>query len=143
MNTYIRFFVLFLLIMTLPRLANAAMPVEIIQTTGDTVGQRLVYYVKEGIRASNSMTLAFDEKTPRMQVEIVTIDQNPANPGYSTAYSFVVLWENPNQPFPFYLNQYVGYCGANRVRACADDLVANISQNSDEIIKLLINASKN
>lgn len=129
--------------MSVPRLANATMPVEIVQTTADSVGQRLVYYVKEGLRASNSMTLAFDAKTSRMQVEIVTIDQNPANPGYSTAYSFVILWENPNQPFPFYLNQYVGYCGADRVRACADDLVADISQNSDAIIKLLINASKN
>lgn len=141
MSTATKYFLLVLLGTVFPVIANATMPVEIVQTTSDSVGQRLVYYVKEDIRASDSMTLTFNEKIPRLQVQIVTIDENPANPGYSTAYSFVVLWENPKELFPFFLNNYVGYCGADRVRACASDLVANISENSDEIIKLLINTS--
>ena len=77
-----------------------------------------------------------------MQVNVVTLDQNTSNPGYSSAYAVVILWNNPDQPFPFYLTQYVGYCGSSRVRECADGLVANISEQADRIIKLLQAATK-
>ncbi len=120
----------------------AEMPVEVISRTPDTVGQRLVFAMKEGIRTSASLGISFDQTKPRMQVNVVTLDQNSSNPGYSTTYSLVILWDNPEQVFPFYLTQYVGYCGSNRVRECADDLVASVSEKSDEIIKLLQTATK-
>jgi hypothetical protein len=122
--------------------AFAEMPVEVISTTPDTVGQRLVFAMKEGIRTSASLGISFDQTKPRMQVNVVTLDQNSPNPGYSSAYSVVVLWNNPEQVFPFYLTQYVGYCGSSRVRECADGLVANVSEKADEIIKLLQVATK-
>lgn len=74
--------------------ANAQIPVEVLNTSNDTVGQRLVYYLKEGIRTSSSMTLTFDERV-RMQVMVVTLDQDSRNPGYSTAYSVVLVWKIP------------------------------------------------
>src|SRR5690348_15967835 len=90
--------------------ALAVMPVEVQSKTPDMVGQRLVFAFKEGIRSSASLGISFDESTPRMQVSVVTLDQNPSMPGYSTVYSVVILWNNPAQVLPYYLQQYVGYC---------------------------------
>ena len=122
--------------------ALAEMPIEIISTTPDVVGQRLVFALKEGIRSSSSLGISFDQSKARMQVNVVTLDQSTSSPGYSTVYAVVILWNNPAQPFPFYLTQYVGYCGSSRVRECADGLVANISEQSDSLLKLFQAASK-
>jgi hypothetical protein len=122
--------------------AWAEMLVEINSTSNDTVGQRLVYYLKEGIRSSSSLGISFDQKQARLQVNVVTLDQDTRIPGYSTVYSVVILWNNPEKPFPFYLNQLVGYCGSGRVRECADGLVANVSEQADNIIRLLKTVSQ-
>lgn len=60
-----------------------------------------------------------------------------ADPGNSTAYSFVITMTVKDQPLPFYLNQYVGYCGTANVQECAHGLVAGISENSESVIRLL------
>lgn len=124
------------------QLAFAEMPVEINSTTPDTVGQRLVFALKEGVRSSTSLGISFDQSKPRMQVNLVTLDQSTTSPGYSTVYAVVILWNNPAQPFPFYLTQFVGYCGSSRVRECADGLVANVSEQADSVLKLFQAASK-
>jgi len=124
------------------QLAFAEMPVEINSTTPDVVGQRLVFALKEGIRSSSSLGISFDQSKPRMQVNVVTLDQSTTSSGYSTVYAVVILWNNPAQPFPLYLTQFVGYCGSNRVRECADGLVANVSEQADGMLKLFQAASK-
>lgn len=123
-------------------LAEAKMPVEINNTTPDTVGQRLVYALKEGIRTSSSLDITFDSSKPRLQVKVVTLDTDVKGSGYSTTYSVVILWNNPDNFAPFYLTQYVGYCGTSRVVECANGLVANVSEQSDEILKLFAVALK-
>lgn len=132
----------FLCCILIGKSAFAEMPVEIVSTAPDTVGQRLVFGLKEGIRSSTSLGLSYDKSKPRLQVNIVTLDQNPSNPGYSTVYAVVVVWNNPNQGFPLYLNQYVGYCGSNRVRECADSILSVVSETSDSLLKLLLTPSK-
>lgn len=112
------------------------MPIQVNATSNDMVGQRFVYFVKEDIRSSSSLTLTIDS-TLRMQLLIVTLDQNPTSPGNSTAYSVVLTLVNPQQPFPFYLNQYVGYCGSSRVKECAQDIVANTADEAEQVIRLL------
>jgi hypothetical protein len=120
--------------------AQAQTPVEINNTSKDVVGQRLVFQVKEGIRRSSALAIEFDQSKPRMQVNIVTMDQDARNPGYSTVYSIVVLFQNPAQPFPFYLTQYVGVCGSGRVRECGDGIVANISEQADDLLRAVSGA---
>lgn len=123
-------------ILLITKTAIAETPVEIISDTPDSAGQRLVFAAKERIRASSSLGIYFDQTVPRMQVRIVTLDQSPSNPGYSTVYSVVFLWNNPKLPFPIYLSQRVGYCGSKRVDECADRLVANIAEESEPMARL-------
>jgi len=134
-------FLFFAVLLSFSSLCRASMPVEVEATADDPVGRQLVFRVKEAIRTSSSMELSFDESKARMQVHMVTLDQSRDSPGLSTAYSVVLTWNNPEQPFPFYLNQYTGYCGADRVKSCAEGIVANTSEASDAIIKLLVQAA--
>ena len=122
--------------------ARAEMPMEVISTADDPVGRQLVYAVKEKIRQSSSMEITFDSTETRMQTYMVTMDQYRDNPGVSTVYSVVVTWNNPEQPFPFFLTQYTGYCGASKVESCAADVVAGVSEQSDSVIRLLVKAAQ-
>lgn len=117
-------------------LAQAQMPVEVNGTTPDPVGQRLVFAVKERIRSSKSLAMSFDSKVARMQVNVVTLDQNREQPGNSSSYAVVVLWNNPADLLPYYLTHFVGYCGSAKVNECADGVVATISEQADELTRL-------
>jgi hypothetical protein len=110
------------------------MPVEVAATANDSVGSQLVYQVKEGLRRSTSLELILNDSAVRLQARIVTLDQDPGNPGNATVYSVVLNWVNPKQPFPFYLTQYTGYCGSTVVRSCAETIVSKISEESDSIL---------
>lgn len=126
-----------LLLVSAPSLAEGfKMPVEVLATANDSVGKRLVYFVKEGIQSSATLEPVLNPSIG-IRLLIVTIDQNTNNPGYSTAYSFVVTWVSNEQPFPYYLNQYVGYCGSSRVQECAQELVASTAENSEQVLRLL------
>lgn len=126
----------FLLLGAVAHAESFKMPVEVVATAEDSVGSRLVYFVKEGIQSSSTLELSISPELG-LRVMIVTLDQDSRNPGYSTAYSFVVTWVNTQQPFPYFLNQYVGYCGSSRVQECAQVLVAHIAENSESVLRLL------
>lgn len=131
-------FLLVILLTSFSGICAAVMPVEVDATADDPVGRQLVFHVKENIRTSSSMKLSFDGSKARLQVHILTLDQSRDSPGISTAYSVVITWKIPDQPFPLYLTQYTGYCGADRVRSCAEGIVANTSEASDAFIKELV-----
>jgi hypothetical protein len=135
-------YVIAVLLSLVTGVCHAGMPVEVEATGDDSVGRQLVFKIKEGIRSSSSMNMSFDDAEARMQVHVVTLEQSSDSPGYSTVYSVVITWNNPEQPFPFYLNQYTGYCGLNRVQSCADGIVADVSEASDAVLKLLARALK-
>ena len=124
----------------LPTVAYAAMPLEVEDSSKDSVGGRLIYQVKEKVRASSSLKLTYDTSTPRLQARFVTLDGNKN--GRSTVYSLVLTWDRGDDSLPLYLTQVTGLCGSSLVSECADDLVADISRESDKIISVLQNSSE-
>lgn len=128
--------ILLLILAIIPVAALAQMPVEVVNTGSDSVGQRLVYFLKEGIRKSSSMTLTLDDRS-RMQVHFASLDPDSRSPGRASAYSVVVAWKNPQQHIPLFLSHFVGYCGGAGVRECADSMVANISEQSELVTQLV------
>ena len=129
----------FMLLVFLPaaRAGEVVVPVQVVATSSDSVGQRLVYQLKEGIRRSTRLDLTDDAKLG-MQLSVVTLEGDRSSPGSYTIYSVVWSWNNPEQNlFPFYLTSSVGNCGSNRVQACAEDLVADTDEQSTRVIQLL------
>ena len=126
------------LIATFP--AKAAMPIEVVTAANDPVGRQVAFAIKENLKNSPSFVFSYDKSAARMQAHIATLanaETAGADPG--TVFSVVVTWYNPEQPFPFYLTQYAGRCTTEHIQDCANDVVARISDKSDEIIGLLVN----
>ena len=120
--------------------ASAATPVEVISTAPGNDGSRFVFALKERIPSSSSLEKTVDASKPRMQVLIVTIDPG-VNSGM-TAYSVVITWKNPAQPYPMYLTQYVGTVGTSHISEAADGMAAGISEQADALLSLYQNAPK-
>jgi len=96
----------------------------------DTVGQRLLYQVREGIRKSAGMELADSEDQSIITVSITSMapdkDDN-ARTVLSAAWSVV----NPSNltGLRFYLSSSVRICGTNRVATCAEGIVAETEKH--------------
>jgi hypothetical protein len=118
--------------------ATTAMPVEIISTGDDAVGQRLIYAVKEKIRSSSSLQLTFNQTKPRIQVYIGTMDLtgNGLESSVATSFSIAIAFKDSNRPLPLLLDNFPGYCGTSRVNEEADSIVAAISEQVDYILKM-------
>lgn len=134
-------FIAVVCLLMLSEIAGAQMPVQVVHTGTDRIGQQLVFYYKEAIRGSNSFKIAL-EPTLGIRVRVVTLDPDDANRGYSTTYSVTWTWNNPQQPFDYYLTSYVGICGADRVRSCADDLLVVTSNQLEDLQRLLTPTSR-
>lgn len=108
--------------------ASAQVKIHVVSNTDDTVGGRLAFGIKEGIRRSSGMQLVGLESDALLTVHIVTIDPsaNTANAGNQTVYSVVLTARTLHEtPVNMYLENIVGHCGARRVAECADGLVAD------------------
>lgn len=111
-------------------------PVYVIETSPDPVGTRLVYALREQLRASHGLALVSNESDSFLQVNLVTID--PGNKGRETVYSAVITVRQLGRPTArLYWNNFVGVCGASRVKECANGLIAYIDKSSTDIRALL------
>jgi len=115
---------------------NAQVKVHVISTADDSVGSRLVFGIREGIRRSSGMELVGLESDALVTIRIVTIDPsaNTASAGSQTVYSMVVTAKTMHEtPVDMYLENIVGHCGARRVSECADGLVADTDKWAGQV----------
>lgn len=110
-----------------------AQRVYVSATAEDSVGSRLAFAIKEGIRRSAGLSLADREDDGLIGVRIVTLDPDEDR-GNRTIYS--VVWTVKtlhDTPVTMYLTNSVGICGSNRVAACADNLVADTDARATQV----------
>lgn len=113
------------------------MPVEVVDLSDDMVGERLVYYVKEGIRESNAFRLTNSDES-RVKLIISTMDRFQDTPNISSQYCVVWVFvgaSNSDFPWPIYLNHTIGYCGSDVVKTSAEGIVASTDRLISEIQK--------
>lgn len=116
---------------------DAQVKVHVISTADDTVGSRLVFGIREGIRRSSGMELVSLESDALVTIRIVTIDPsaNTESAGHQTVYSMVVTAKTMHEtPVDMYLENIVGHCGARRVSECADGLVAATDKWAEKVV---------
>jgi len=92
----------------------------------DTVGQRLVYKIREALRRSASMKLADTYSESIVQSSIVCLSPKESDRGVITRYSHAVTFMNSKGTYDYQLTHGVGTCGSDRVDSCADTIVASI-----------------
>jgi hypothetical protein len=107
--------------------AQKKIPVDVIgdPNQDDLVGQRLVFAVKEAIRASQGMVLLQDTSRARLVVGFSTMRIGSDN----TAVAVILSFDEPALPLNGYLlSGYVKGCSATRVKECAEEILAYIDQ---------------
>jgi len=117
----------------------AQMPVEIMGTCQDPVGQKLLYNIKEQVSSSSLMYQTFEDEY-RMQIQIVTLPMDDNYPANGAIYSFVVNWVNPEQVLPLFLTSYVGKCGSLVAEEVAANLVSSAYNEVEELLKAIYQA---
>lgn len=95
----------------------------VIAAADDSVGSRLVYALREGVRRSAGLKYVAQRDDSEMTITVLTLGVDGKNDGHRTIYS--VVWTRPFiVRFDEYIDHIVGVCGAERIRECADHLLA-------------------
>lgn len=105
---------------------------------GDSVGERIGYKIKEGIRGSQSMELAGEYIKSTVQLTIICKEPSAEDRGTSSTYSSTITALNTRGLFDYLLSVSIHECGTTRVAECAESAVASI----DEEIGHLMTAKK-
>lgn len=106
--------------------ATQSVAVEVVDQSQGMVGERLLYFVREGFRRSAAFRLT-EAAEPRLQVIIATMPKFEDNPNTSTMYSVVwnvVLGNESSGWTPLYLDNTLGYAGSDVVTTSAETIVA-------------------
>src|SRR5262249_38742088 len=112
-------------------LADKTIPVEILQSGKDSLGQRFAFEIKEAIRGSRSMRLVTDS-SPHLIVHIVTLDPDTDAPGNRTITSVTIVYDSMNTPARgAYLTSYVAVCGVQRINECARGILPDIDSAAE------------
>lgn len=119
----------------------AQLRVYVIASADDTVGNRLVYAIKERIRRSAAMEYVDRPQDGIIGVEIVTLNPDRAEDSRRTIYS--IVWTTKtfhDTPVTMFLTNSVGICGSSRIQECADDLVADTDKQVTKVRTWIQNA---
>ncbi len=112
------------------------MPIKIFHTGNDSVGERLVYFLKENITKSPFMHIAKDKEIA-IEIVIITLDSDKKNSGYSTVYSITWTTSSNGGLVAYYLSSNVGYSGTDRIREVAELLTALTYQEAQTLISII------
>jgi hypothetical protein len=110
-----------------------AVEVQATIDANDSVGNRLVYKVKEKFRQSSFFRLTYANE-PRLKLMITTL--KPSENSNYTMYSAVWVSEEKSPSFPLYLNNIIGTCGSSKVEVVSDDLVAETDKLVTQLLDL-------
>lgn len=105
------------------------------QCDSDSVGQRLVYRTREGIRQSSRMTEATDYNSSVVQLELICLDPLRDEAGSISRYSYAITAYNTDGYYDYFITYGVGSCGSSRVSECAESRIATLDQAIDDLIK--------
>jgi len=102
--------------------------------SNDRVGPRLVYVIREKIRASNGLRLINNKNNALIRLSIVTLDPdlNGRTAGERTAYSIAFTFRLPFLDTDSFLGHSVGHCRRNRIESCALDIVSEMDSHAVE-----------
>lgn len=107
---------------------NKAVPVHLsAQCSEDTVGSRIAFKLREGIRRSTSMRIVESYNDSIVQLSLVCIDPGSSS-GTVSRYSYAITFLNHKGYYDYHLTHGVGFCGSSRVDECAEGLVAAADQ---------------
>lgn len=114
--------------------APASVPVYIQeQCAGDSVGRRIVYFVKEGIAKSSTMSIEDEYTKSVVQFRLVCLEPDRGDEGNITRYAYAITALNVKGHYDFYITHGVGTCGSKRVSECAESLIVSLADAIEDL----------
>lgn len=109
-------------------------------TSKDSVGQSLVYRLKNRIGASSIHKLVYGREDAGFVINIVTLENNN---GRQTSYAAVLLMPPIDRKgFDYYVTSQVGFCGSDVTESCAEGILASFDDDISEISGAISQALK-
>jgi hypothetical protein len=103
----------------------------------DSVGQRLVFQVREAVRRSAAFTLTIGDE-PRIRLVIRTMNRLPEQPNISSIDS--VVWVGRGKDtLPVYLDSTVGFAGSAVLQSSAETILARTDNLVFDLRRLIQN----
>jgi len=123
---------------------NKKLPINLsFQCDEDTVGLRVAYKIREGVRRSSSMRIADSYSDSLIQMSLVCLNPDTGESGNVSYYSYAITFVNRNGYYDYQLRHGVGTCGRLRVDECAGNIVATIDNEIDRLKQHIIDGSFN
>lgn len=135
-----------LYVVTNGAIAQSKVPVFVDSTvsTGDEIGQLLVFELKEAIRGSQGYRLVDDSKLwPYIKFVVVTVKATVTGRSLGTAYGYTVLYDSPSMPLSgAFITSGAQVCPTGSAAQCArsnladiDEAVSTLRRSSPELAK--------
>lgn len=116
-------------------------PIYVSVTANDSVGQQLVYEIREQLSASNQLSSTLTDSDSAFQIKAVTLDPYRSSDGgssSSTVYSLVLTMHDANnRQLSIFVDEWVGTCPAVQVQSCAASIVANVGNDVQTVLGAL------
>lgn len=117
---------------------TARVPIYLSITAYDTVGQQLVYEIREQLNSSNQLSSTLTDSDSAFQIKVVTLDPYRSTDGgssNSTVYSLVLTMHDPNnRKLSVFVDEWVGTCNALQVQSCAASMVADVGNDVQTVL---------
>lgn len=104
----------------------------------DSVGQRLVYSIKQHLRKDPTVAVTDSPKGASLVLHVMTMDPNVDAPGSSgltnrlTAYSALWLIPHPGALDSLIYNDF-GVCGTGKIYECSETIAARTDKYASEV----------
>src|SRR5882762_412936 len=103
----------------------------------DSVGQRLVFQLREAVRRSAAFTLTIGDE-PRIRLVIRTMNRLPDQPNISSIYSVVWVGQGKDT-LPVYLDSTIGFAGSAVLQSSAETILARTDKLVFDLRRLIQN----
>jgi hypothetical protein len=126
------------LVLWLAPYASAQVAIEVLSSSDDPVGQRLIFAYKDSLLRSATFKPVMVTPTVGMVVYIVTMELASDAKDRATIYGITWTWHDPSRGIGnFYLAHTIGTCGVNRISYCAEGLVADTNTQFEKVYKTM------
>jgi phage-related protein len=107
--------------------------VEIIHEGSDSIGSRVIYQIKEGIRSSGGLRLSTTDE-PKYIIYIISKESGLAK--NCSIIGVSITFSQANYTVKFYLNSIILECGENKIKQAAEIIISTIDETITKLLKL-------
>jgi|SRR6185295_7462574 len=124
--------VAFGLLVIMSATAGSSATIMVVSTSSDTVGQSIVYNLRNQISRSSVYKVAYTRDDAGFVISVVTV---PGVEGRTAAYSAVLTMPPLDKKgYDYYVTSVVGYCGSEATERCASNILSGFDGDMMEII---------